>query len=455
MKIKFGIARRRINPQITISLEGYFNKRMWDKVLDDLEVRVLVMKDAQENYCAIMHFDLIFVTFDMRRMIIDGIKKAGLAKLSARNVIIAATHTHTAPELNLSKPGPSAEYVPFAVDLALQALKEAYDNMSDEGEVETTLTVDHRFIFNRRYWMKDGTVLTNPGKLNSDIVRPEGEIDPEIPLCAIKVDGKIKVLIANIVNHTDTIGGCGVSADWPGFLRRELESTFAPGAMVIPLVGAQGNINHFDTRTDMDQTNYAESERIGKGYAGTIRQVLPALKAITGSGIKTVFAEVAAGTREIPEDEVKEAQAIFDRYPEVDLEGKGAGIDLTSEDLAKKTPFALKFFARSLLNYAKNREPQIFPLNGIMLGDSLAMVSLPGEPFVEIGLELRKGIFAGRLCMVAAMAGTGSSTFWAGYIPNAWNYGRGGYETTPNCNPYSMKTAAVLVEAWRELSKKL
>ena len=413
------------------------------------------MKDSPGNYAAILHFDLIFVTFDMRQMIIDGIKKTGLTKLSKRNVITSATHTHTAPELNLSKPGPSAEYVPFAVDLALQALKEAYDNMIDEGEVEAAVTADNRFIFNRRYWMKGGTVLTNPGKLNSEIVRPEGEIDPEIPVCAIKVDGKIKVLIANIVNHTDTIGGCGVSADWPGFLRRELEMKMMPGGMLIPLVGAAGNINHFDTRTNMDQTNYAESERIGKGYAETIRQALPMLKAITGNGIKTVFAEVAAGTREIPEDEVKEAQAIFDQYQEVDLDGKGAGIDLTSEDLAKKTPFALKFFARNLLDYAKNREPQVFQLNGVLLGDFLFIASLPGEPFVEIGLAIRKDIFAGRVCMVTTMAGTGSSTYWAGYIPNAWNYGRGGYETTPNCNPYSMKTATVLVEVWRELSKKL
>ena len=455
MKIKFGIARRCINPQCPISLEGYFNKRMWNKVLDDLEVRVLVMKDASGNYCAIMHFDLIFVTFDMRRMIIDGIKKAGLSKFSERNVITSATHTHTAPEVNLSKPGPSAEYIPVVIESAIQALKEAYDHMTDDGEVETAIAADNRFIFNRRYWMKDGTVLTNPGKLNPGIVRPEGEIDPEIPLCALKVNGKIKVLIANIVNHTDTIGGCGVSADWPGFLRRELEPEFAPGAMVIPLVGAEGNINHFDTRTDMDQTCYAESERIGKGYAETIRRALPTLKKVIGDGIKTAFAEVAVGTREIPPDEVREAQEIFDRYPEVELEGKGAEVDLTSEDLARETPFALKFFARKLLDYAQNRERQVFQLNGLRLGDSLVIATLPGEPFVEIGLTVRKGIFAGRLCMVAAMAGTGSSTYWSGYIPNAWNYGRGGYEITPNCNPYSTKTSEILVAAWKQLADKL
>ena len=61
--------------------------------------------------------------------------------------------------------------------------------------------------------MKDGTVLTNPGKLNPDIVRPEGVIDPEIPLMAVKQDGMMRLIVANISNHTDTIGGDLVSAD--------------------------------------------------------------------------------------------------------------------------------------------------------------------------------------------------------------------------------------------------
>ena len=38
MKIQFGMARRCINPQVPVSLAGYFNIRMWDKVLDDIEV---------------------------------------------------------------------------------------------------------------------------------------------------------------------------------------------------------------------------------------------------------------------------------------------------------------------------------------------------------------------------------------------------------------------------------
>ena len=47
--------------------------------------------------------------------------------------------------------------------------------------------------------MKSGKVVTNPGKLNPDILRPEGDNDPEIPMLAIRSNGKLAVLIANIV----------------------------------------------------------------------------------------------------------------------------------------------------------------------------------------------------------------------------------------------------------------
>ena len=41
---------------------------------------------------------------------------------------------------------------------------------------------EERLSFNRRFFMKDGTVGWNPGKLNPKIVRPAGPIDPAVPV---------------------------------------------------------------------------------------------------------------------------------------------------------------------------------------------------------------------------------------------------------------------------------
>jgi len=45
---------------------------------------------------------------------------------------------------------------------------------------------EDRLTFNRRYWMKDGTVRTNPGYKNPDIVRPAAPIDPDVGVMRVR-----------------------------------------------------------------------------------------------------------------------------------------------------------------------------------------------------------------------------------------------------------------------------
>ncbi|MBE6392277.1 MAG: hypothetical protein E7042_08815 [Lentisphaerae bacterium] len=451
MKIQFGIGRKCINPEVPISLAGYFNKRMWTQILDDIEVRAVVFKDG-DNTGAIINMDILSINWKLYGAIRDAITAAGITGFDENNLLICATHTHTAP---LTGGDPNSDvYNEFAGKKAAEALKEALANM-EEGEILTAMTSDSRFIFNRRYWMKDGRVVTNPGKLNPDIVRPEGDIDPEIPMIAFRTAAGIKLLFTSMVNHTDTIGGCGVSADWPGFLRRTVEPQLAPGAMMVTMVGTSGNINHFDVSTDMDQTCYAEPERIGKGYAETVLAALDKLAPISGEGFKVNSQKVTTGVREVDPEEIAAAEAVIAKYPDIDVNSPESVKDLTSEDLAKGTPFALKYFANALLAVVNKTIKPSFLLHCFKFGDSTILGSLPSEPFVEIGLVVRKGVNAGKFCMITSHGNcNGGESYYGGYIPNPWNYGRGGYEDTPRSSGYSKCTSEALVAGWYELAKK-
>jgi hypothetical protein len=373
---------------------------------------------------------------------------AGFEKFNSENIIVTATHTHTAPEVRSSRKGYNPEYISFAVVKTLEALKMALSNL-EPCTAEYGMTADNRFSFNRRYWMANGKVLTNPGKLNPDIVRPEGEIDPEMPLLAFRCKEKIKVLIVNIVNHADTVGGNLISGDWPGFTIRAIQKKIGAGSMALPLIGCSGNINHFDVRNALEQTSYSEAERIGTGYAETILKALDSLSPISDFDLKTFSLQVIIPPRELSVEEIEQAQKVIDKYPEIDV-NKVGGPDLTAEDLARKTPFALKFFAAALLKMAKERESESFDLTRIDIGD-VAIISVPCEPFVEIGLSIKKGISEKGKAMAASLS-NGSGT---GYIPNCWNYGRGGYETTPRSNPFSIKTSEKLLGAYRKIQKEM
>ncbi len=451
--IRFGLGRCCINPTLPVSLAGYFNLRMWDKILDDLEVRAVILEKGGRE-AAIIQFDLITIPSDLYEIILKAIQdEFGPQRFTSENLIVCSTHTHTAPEVRRLRAGCAPEYLPFAAKQASAALRKAANQMQD-GELFGTLTRDNRFIFNRRYWLRDGSVVTNPGKLNPEILRPEGEIDPEIPLLVIKKDSRPYLVISSIVNHSDTIGGCGISADWPGFLRRTVEGHLAPGAMLLPLIGCQGNINHFDVQNNTNQTCYGEAERIGLGYTETIEKAFAQLQPLKFSQLRTLSAVVIADPRQLSPEELAEAQAIMDQYPEVDISPESVR-DLTSEDLAKKTPFALKYFASKLMEIKDDHEPRKFILTGFELGDAF-IASMPSEPFTENGLRVRKTCFPGHLCLIAALAnGTGNNQVGGGYIPNAWNYQRGGYETTPRSNPYAQDTAERIVSTWKKLAAEL
>ena len=452
-EISFGLGRRCINPKSPASLAGYFNLRPWDHVLDDLEVRVLLLQKGEQQV-GIIHFDLITVPSALYEHILATLAAdPACAAYSGKNLIIAATHTHTAPEVRRQNDGFANDYCDLLAEQTLAAFKQALGGMQ-KGKLAATQTKDTRFIFNRRFWMKDGNVITNPPKGDPNIVRPEGEIDPEIPMMVILKDEKPFVVITSIVNHTDTIGGCGVSADWPGFLRRDIEARLAPGAMLISLAGCSGNINHFDVYGSQNQTNYQTAERIGRGYAESVAKALQELEAVNFSSIRLLQGQAVSGHRQLTRAEIAEAEAVIQRFPDISVSRESAK-DITSEDLAKKTPFALKYFAVRLLELRDIKEEYVFNLVGFELGH-VFIASMPSEPFVEHGLRLRKSCFPQHICLVSSLAnGTGNIKNGGGYIPNTWNYGRGGYETTPRSNPFAADTGEKILAVWKKLADSL
>ena len=99
MKIKFGLGRRCINPELPISLAGYFNKRMWNTVLDDLEVRAVVLKSGGES-AAIIQFDLLCINYKIYRSIEKLVKKADIKNISIKNLLICALKNKQIPEFH-------------------------------------------------------------------------------------------------------------------------------------------------------------------------------------------------------------------------------------------------------------------------------------------------------------------------------------------------------------------
>lgn len=434
---EFGFSLEDITPHYGIGLCGYLNPRYNRGAYDRLVLKAVVFRDG-DDMAALVEYDLCLLPAALCLKIEAAVAEA-LPELAGK-VMYAATHTHTGPYTTgiFSDDCTDAAYIDELILKTVMALRNAKLGLAP-AEMFATTTECRTLAYNRRYRMKDGKTLTNPGKLNPDVVEPEGATDPLIPIIALKQDGEIRLLIVNISNHADTVGGDFVSADWPGRMEREIQYQLGVDIPVISITAPQGNINHFNIATDADQTSYAEARRIGKGYAAAVLAALYQLRKVEFSGISTDSVTFEAPYMTVTDEEYAEACAVYEKYKDAEME---PGRDFTSEDIAKGTPYAQKFFAKALMSCreTEHAEKRFEQIASIKFGDAIAMVSLPCEPFVEIGQAIRDG----SRFPLTILVGLGMGEI--GYVALPCNYGNGGYETLPSAGKASQFLGEQMIE---------
>jgi len=435
----FGFAREDITPRQGVSLAGYFNARPNAGVLDRLSVKAAVFS-CNGVTAGIVSLELCALRRNFVDDIINGLKAAGADY--AENVLISAIHTHTGPDLFNPARGDEATRK-MVVEKTVSAVLRAAESMTP-AELYATVTENSELTFNRRFVMKGGEVVTNPGKLNPDIDRPEGPIDPEIPVLAVKKAGLWQMILANISNHTDTIGGNLVSADWPGRMEKYLQNEIGYDVPVMTLVAPQGNINHFNVKTAADQTSYAEANRIGKGYGATVAAAMYQLLPVKFDDIRISKTELEVFNYQLSDEEYEEAKATAEKYKDAKIE---AGHDLTSEDIIKGTPYVRKMFAeRAIACWEQKEKSAMERMLAIKFGNSISISTFPCEAFVELGLAV-KATKRFPLMLVAAL-GMGDR----GYIGLPGHYhATASYETRPGAGVAAPDSGLKMVEAAKKL----
>lgn len=435
--LKVGYAQEIITPPAGVDLAGYFNERFNVGYYDDLYVKVVAM-EIDGRRTAVVSLDLCYVKNDMFAAFksrVDAEFGAGLYE----NLLISATHTHTGPKLEEAAANRN-ELTQLAfdsiVDALIRALKRAFMSLQP-AELEAVKVYNNPYGFVRRYWMKSGDIVTNPGWCNPNVDKPECDFDRTINVLAVKQNGRIAALICNIANHGDTVGGNIVSADWYGRFAQAVQYELQTSLPVLVLDDASGNINHFDIHQKINQTGYHEAVRIGRGYARIVLDALKDLEPVAADRIVIKNTSVTIPHRNLSDEEVAAAQHILDTVPDIKKEG-----DFESQDLANKVPAALRYFARRALDCkAKSVPSHECRLTAIEIGDALAFFTLPGEPFNGIAQAIReKSPF--KYTFIAELAQSQS-----GYVPMKECFARGGYEVQPGIDTVAPEAAEAIIEA--------
>jgi hypothetical protein len=220
-----GAAQVDITPrELPVIVSGSFLERTSNTVRDRLYARALVFDDGTSRV-AICVVDILF----MPRDLLDKAKRLAskVTGIRAENMLISATHTHTAPSVaGALGTGVDEAYRRFLPPKIAEAIRRANDRLEPARIGWTAVDApDHthcrRWILRPDKIQQDvfgrRTVRANmhPGYQNPDFVGPAGPADTELSLLSVQSrEGRPLAVLANYSMHY--FGSSDVSADYFG-----------------------------------------------------------------------------------------------------------------------------------------------------------------------------------------------------------------------------------------------
>jgi hypothetical protein len=425
-------------------------------VHDPLHVRAVAF-ECGEGRAVICLIDAIGIGREM-----SDIAKSRAAEKTGWNpedMLICATHTHTAPKGGEGMPGREAyeklkyEKLEEAIVQAIQSMEPARVGFSSEDEPSE--------VRNRRWFLQPGTMPPNPlgqqdkVKTNANrnhLVKAAGPIDPEICVIDVRTNRhKPLALIANYALHY--VGGVPkkvdengreigmASADYFGEFSRimpyRIGGTNPPTDFVAMMTnGASGDINNLvftgtrAPRSPFEQIRIVASKTADAAWRAVKKIEMYETKPI----IATRQREVNLPYRKPNEREIKLAEGLLQRTRK-----ERDAINSRATTVATR-----------VIEYAKPEYPRTEPvlIQAFRIGEQ-AIVSMPFEVLVEIGLEIKKKSPFNQTFLIS-MANGGY-----GYLPPPNQHKLGGYETWLGTSRFQPQSSEILTKHLLKMLEEL
>ena len=410
-----GLAVVDITPPVNYRMSGYFSERLSTGTSNPLRAKAIVIRQGEASG-ALVFCDIIGLSLDVSsRARRRASKKTGIP---AENILIAATHSHTGPlyfgamrkhlhDLAVAKHGRDPyEKVDYSSELVKKIVRviSKANAKAEPVRLKAGIAEQQNLSFNRRFHMKNGTVRFNPGVMNPDIVRVAGPIDPELGIVFFnKADGgRPDAAIVNFTLHLDTVGGSKYAADYPFYIEQSLREAYGDDFVSLFGTGTCGDINHIDvTKRERLKTDF-----IGKTLAQTVKAKASSLDNVAEPSLAVRSETVHVPLQNFGPDKIAWARKSI----------KKVG---TSELSFLEQVEAYKVLACEMRpGETIGLEVQVFRLSS-----DVAVVGLPGEVFVDLGLAIKQAspfhtTLVIELCQDAP-----------GYIPTKKAFAEGSYET--------------------------
>jgi hypothetical protein len=412
-----GTAVVEITPPVPFRMSGYFMERLSTGTKDPLHAKAIVFEQGEQT-AALVFCDMVGISSEVSSA--ARLQAGAATGIRPDHIAVAATHSHTGPlyfgalhdwfheravERNGADPLDTSKYRAALVDKIVQAVVEAKSSLR-RVEIKCGNADEGRISFNRRFHMRDGSVRFNPGELNPDIVRPAGPIDPQVGIVVLNAldAASPAAAIVSFAMHLDTVSGTEYSADYPKYIEDRLRENFGAEFTLLFGAGTCGDINHIDVTTK-DRRTAAE---LGGMLAETIEREIQGTESLTG-------AEPALAVRST------KINVPLQHYSDAEIAKARQNLKLVgTRDLG----FLGQVEAYKIVDLQRRKGDTVpLEVQAFRLNLDTAIVTLPAEIFVELGLAI-KAASPFKTTLVIELANDS-----LGYIPTKRAFAEGSYET--------------------------
>jgi len=388
-----------ITPPVGTPMDGYGTRTATSIGIHDPLLAQLLLVKRGEQTLVLITLDLIGVGLDIAERVRAGIAQA--ISVPAHATMVSCTHTHSGPYgLLPEEPGVRPPGDKGLQDMLVRKLV--------GGAVWA------------RQRLQPARLSVGRGRVHgvgANRNDPKGLHDDEVTV--LRWDGTGGQPLAVWINygcHATVMGehNLWLSADFPGAARSALSRLY-PETVFLYANGASGDVS---TRFTRREQGFPEVERLGRLLAGEVLKVMQTVEPRDVGALDTVVEALSFARRprlklEDAERQLSELQAQLEA-----LRSAGA----THGDLRR----AETRVRGAVAEVARARGPEspakvVSQVQAMRIGD-VALVGLPGEPFAQTVLEIKKG----SPWPVTAVVSYANDEI--GYFPDAASFSAGTYE---------------------------
>ena len=458
--MKIGWAHVDVTPDRPVILRGQFHVRVSKYVNDPLTCTILALE--QDDQQAIMvSCDRVNMPYPLEAALREAVAKR-LPGFDPRNLLMNATHTHTAAEVEegiYPDQGPDVmsptEYAGFFVERVTEAIGQAWESRAAGG---VSWGYGHAVVgHNRRLCYQGGMAKMYGKSKQADFSHVEGYEDHGVDLLFTwDLDENLTGVIVNVACPSQvTEGESYVSADFWHEAREEIHRRLGDEVQVFAQCAAAGDQSPhllLEQRSEelmRRRRGLTERQEIGRRIANAVEDVLPYVREeiFTHPSFAHVVRDVNLPTRLVTRADYDEAAAQVAHW-------EAQPADPSDTHGFSVRYMMLRRYGRVMTRYQTQQEDCLYQteVHALRIGD-VAIATNPFELFLDYGMRIKARSEAVQT-FVVQLTGTGKNTM-AGYLPTARAVAAKSYGAEAADNRVGPEGGQVLVDQTVDLINSL